>query len=95
MAMYDKFTYWLVVYGTPTQYTKLECNNWRDLNEAAKVAVEMGIPEGLGMFVIEIDPDTDVDKAIRLEIISHLCDLFGWDNVLSMIYTNHHVPSMN
>lgn len=95
MAMYDKLTYWLVIYAGPTQYTKLECNDWRDVNEASKVALEMGIPEGLGMFVIEIDSDTDVEKAIRLEIISHLCDLFGWDNVLKMIYSNHTAPSMN
>lgn len=95
MAMYDNFTYWLVVYSTPSRYTKLQCNDWRDVNKAAEVAVELGVPDGMGMFVIEIDPDTDVEKAIRLEIISHLCDLFGWDNVLSMIQTNHTIPSMN
>lgn len=95
MAMYDNFTYWLVVYSTPTRYTKLQCNGWRDVNEAAKVAVELGVPEGMGLFVIEIDPDTDVEKAIRLEIISHLCDLFGWDTVLNLIGNVHSAPSMN
>jgi len=95
MSMFDHSTCWLVVYGTPTQYTKLQCNNWRDANEASKVALEMGIPEGLGMFIIEIDHDTDIDKTIRLEIVGRLCDLFGWDTVLNMISNNHLAVSMN
>lgn len=95
MSMFDTFTYWLVVYATPTQYTKLKCASWREVNSASEIALEMGVPEGYGMFVIEIAPDLDVDKTIRLEIISHLCDLFGWDNVMRLIGNVHSLPSMN
>lgn len=94
MSMFDHSTYWLVVYATPTKYMKVQCDGWREASEAAKIAREEGI-EGLGLFIIEVEHDTDVDKKIRVEIITRLCEVFGWDTVVQAIYSNHPIPSMN